>query len=91
MPLILTPARETVPRGILTGRLRSILSVAKHDIPEATLSRHSNKHSAMSVNPRPWSIPCVSFHTFLLALPTHVAVLEPRLGGKILDPKEPKA
>ena len=34
MPLTLTPARETAPKGILTGRLINVLKV---NIPEATL------------------------------------------------------
>ena len=36
-PLMLTPARETAPRRILTGRLMNILSIATLDIPEAML------------------------------------------------------
>ena len=37
MPLILTAARETAPKRILTGRPTNVLNVATLDIPEATL------------------------------------------------------
>ena len=48
-PLTLTPARETAPKGTLTGRVMNILNVATLDIPEAT-----------SVDLRSWSISCAS-------------------------------
>ena len=37
MPLMLAPARETAPNGILTGKPMKVLNVAKLDIPEAML------------------------------------------------------
>ena len=35
--LMLAPARDIAPTGILTGRLTNVLSVATLDIPEGTL------------------------------------------------------
>ena len=43
----------------------------------------------MLVDLRSWSISHVSSHTFLLALPTPVNFLEPRLGSGIEGPRAP--
>ena len=49
MPLVLVPARETVPNGILTGKPMKVLNVATLGIPAATLKlleqvfRHTNR------------------------------------------------
>ena len=37
MPLTLAPVRETVPKGILTGRLMKVFKAATLDVPVATL------------------------------------------------------
>ena len=86
-PLTLTPARETAPKGILTGRPMSVLNIARLDIPEATLRP---LEQAMSVNLRPWRIFHVSSHTFLLALATAVAYIESCSGGRIVGLRELK-
>ena len=45
----------------------------------------------MSVDLRLWIFSHISFHIFLLALPTSVTFPEPRLGCSIVGPKELKA
>ena len=50
----------------------------------------SNKHSAMSVDLRSWSTSHASSCTFLLASATLATSLGPRLGGRIVGPREPK-
>ena len=47
MALTLTPAREMAPKGILTGRLMSILSIATLNMPEAML--RSLKQACQSI------------------------------------------
>ena len=48
LPLTLTPARKTVPRGILKGRPMNILSVATLDIPNVTFRPFRQEFSHIS-------------------------------------------
>ena len=90
MPLTLIPARETMPKGILTGRLINVLNIATLDIPEATLRPLEQAFSDVSRSKALEYFSCFS-HTFLLALATPIAFLEPHFGGRILGLKKLKA
>ena len=48
MPPTLAPAREMVPKGILTGRPMNVLNVATLNIPEATLRLQAFSHISQS-------------------------------------------
>ena len=62
MPLTLTPATETVLRGILMERPTNV-----HLIAQRPCLCYSSKHLATAVNKRSWSISRAFCCTFLLA------------------------
>ena len=81
--LALTPAREMVPMGMLTGRPMNVLSLTTLDIPEATLRPLKQAFSHVS---RSKALEYFSY--FFLCLSSSLSSsLEPRLGGRILGPK----
>ena len=92
MPLTLTPVRETASRGILTLTRTPvhILNVATLSIPVATLRLLEQVFSHVSQ-----SNIVLYFSYFFLYLSSSfnnlAASLEPRLGGRIVGPREPKA
>ena len=90
MPLMLTPARDITHNGILTGRPMNVLTLL-HSIFQRLHLDCLNKHLAMSVDLRLWSISHVSFHTLLLASATSVTFLGPHQDNKPAGPKKPKA
>ena len=71
MPLTLTAAKETVPRGILTRRPMNILSMTTLDIPEATLRPLGQVFSNVSLS---------KVLEYLLCFGRH-------LDGRIVEPK----
>ena len=90
MPLTLTPARDIAPKGILTGRLISVLSIATLNVPEATLRLLKQAFSHVSRSKALEYFSC--FFSYLsFSLTNSCRFLGPHLCGKILGPKELKA
>ena len=89
MPLMLTPARKTALRGILTRRLINVLSIVTLNIPEATLRLLGQPFSHV-VDLRFWNISYASSCNFLPASSTLVTSPGPCLGSRIMGPREPK-
>ena len=83
MPLTLTRARETAPRGD-THRKTNEHTQCCHAIFQRPCLGHSNKCLATSVDPRSWSTSHAFCCTFLLALAALVASLGPRLGNRLV-------
>ena len=88
--LKLTPAREMVPKGILTGRPMNVLNDSMLDIPEALLSQLEQAFSHISHSQVLEYFSCFFLYSFLMSA-TLVTSLGPHLGGRIVGPKEPKA
>ena len=86
MPLTLAPARDIAPKRVLTHECTLML---QYSIFQRLHLDHSDRHLAMSVDLRPWSISRVSFHAFDLTSAAPATFLGPSLGGKPLGSRAP--
>ena len=88
-PLTLAPARETIPNGILTGKLIKVLNIATLDIQKLHLGC-SSKCLAIPIDLISWSTWSISLHTFPLVLTTLVPYFGLHLGSRIVVPRKPR-
>ena len=84
-PLMLPPAKETAPSGMLTGKPIKY-SVATLHTPVAML-KPLKQHLTTLVDPMSWSTSPSTFNIVLAALLTYFGLC---LGGRTVVPMEPK-